>query len=107
MEKPQILKIDTLEDNWSDKDRVMLHACFQLLSNCVEQENLLDGDIDWNHTEATKAAQKEIQLLYDWWQKRKSIDKQNAIDLVLDKKQYEEDDAMLIRLIKIRRYLWT
>jgi hypothetical protein len=33
MEPSNILKIDTLDDSWRDKDSVMLHACFQLLKD--------------------------------------------------------------------------
>jgi len=52
MEPSNILKIDTLDKNWRDKDSVMLHACFQLLKDCVEKENLLDETItDWNADE--------------------------------------------------------
>ena len=32
------LKIKTLEKGWHDKDEVLLHAAFQLLTDFVEQE---------------------------------------------------------------------
>ncbi len=41
------LSIQSLNQDWCDKDVVMLHACFQLLKDCVEKEDLLSGHIDW------------------------------------------------------------
>ncbi len=84
---------------WCDKDMVMLHVCFQLLSDCVEEENLLDGHTDWGHTEETRKIKTEIESLYRWWNERKEND--------VDEQQYEKDNEMLIRLIKIRKHLWT
>jgi len=37
MEPSHTLKIETLNEQWRDKDSVMLHACFQLLKDAVEQ----------------------------------------------------------------------
>ena len=61
MEPSNILKIETLNDGWSDKDNIMLHACFQLLTDCVEKEKLLNGHTDWNYNEDFKAVKKEIE----------------------------------------------
>ena len=38
MQPANILKISSLGNGWRDKDSVLLHACFQLLSDFVEQE---------------------------------------------------------------------
>jgi len=65
MEPSNILKIDTLDENWRDKDSVMLHACFQLLKDCVEKENLLSGHTDWKADERHREAKKEIKELFD------------------------------------------
>jgi hypothetical protein len=101
MKHPGKLKIKTLSADWCDKDVVMLHACFQLLTDCVEKEKLLDGNTNWNHSKATKKVKAEITALYKWWTKRKEIENE------LEPKQYEMDNKMLIRLIKIRKHLWT
>lgn len=62
----KILKIDTLDKGWSDKDRVMLHAAFQLLVDFVEKER--PGQIvGWNSGPEHKHAWKEIRALYKWW----------------------------------------
>ena len=38
----RILKIDSLPNvkQWVDRDHIMLHACFQILQDCVEKENV-------------------------------------------------------------------
>jgi hypothetical protein len=62
------LTISTLKAGWHDKDKVMLHAAFQLLTDFVEQE--FPGKyIDWNHDAVHRRAWKEICDLYQWWTK--------------------------------------
>ncbi len=100
MEPSNILTIDTLDDNWRDKDSVMLHACFQLLKDCVEKENLLDGHTDWEFDKKHSLAKKEIQKLYDWWLSYTESS-------IPDYEGYEIENEMLLRLIKIRWALWT
>ena len=100
MKPSNILKIESLDKDWRDKDSVMLHACFQLLKDCVEKENLLSGHTDWNADEVHKAAKDEIEQLYDWWISHKETE----LD---DDESYELENKMLIRLIKIRWALWT
>jgi hypothetical protein len=101
MEPANVLKIESLSNVWRDKDDVILHACFQLLKDFVEQEKEIIKIIDWENDEETKNAKLVIDFLYNWWMKR--VDKDDD----LDGKQYEEDNQMLIKLISIRKYLWT
>ncbi len=51
------------------------------------------------------ATKTEIEELYDWW--KSTIEKDHATDSLLTKDKYQEESDMLIRLIKIRKYLWT
>lgn len=102
MEPSNLLKIDSLDDNWRDKDFVMLHACFQLLKDCVEQENLLTGHIVWNEDKRHQAAKVEIESLYNWWM---SYPNKQSGDL--NKEIFAEETQMLTRLINIRWALWT
>ena len=87
------LKIDSLPGSkiWIDRDHIMLHACFQILQDCVEKEDLL------NHCnyEAHKQQVDEVRFLYNWWMERKK----DWGD------EDTEDDEMLIRLMKIRTFL--
>ncbi|MBF0546713.1 MAG: hypothetical protein HQM08_19860 [Candidatus Riflebacteria bacterium] len=62
----KILKIHTLEKGWWDKDHIMLHAVFQLLSDFMEQEKP-DKIVDWSFDSKHKHAWKEIRSLYRWW----------------------------------------
>jgi hypothetical protein len=100
MEPSNNLKIDTLDENWRDKDSVMLHACFQLLKDCVEKESLLDGHTDWAADEKHCLAKKEIEELYDWWLSYTESD-------IPDDESFDIETKMLVRLVKIRWALWV
>lgn len=93
------LKIETLPPTkqWVDRDVIMLHACFQVLQDCVEKEKV---DTHCNY-KAHKTFVDEVRFLYKWWKKRKT----KPSTLVDD--QMKEDDEMLLRLMKIRTSLWT
>lgn len=105
MKHPETLRIKTISGSWCDKDIVMLHACFQLLMNCVEKENLLQEKQRSDDDESRKNIVSEIEALYDWWKKRRKAARKGLNEL--DPAQYAEDTAMLIRLISIRQHLWT
>lgn len=100
MEKGNVLKIASLPSDWVDKDIVLLHACFQLLKDYIEREES-QIPIDWNQTQEYQSAKTEIYLLYEWWINRP--DETNE----LDRQQFEIDTEMLVRLIKVRGFLWT
>lgn len=99
MEPANILKINTLGEGWTDKDNILLHACFQLLTDFVEQEMLVYDFPDWNEDEEMKEARKEIEDLYQWWQKWKNKDWLETDDSV--------ENENLKRLINIRKHMWT
>lgn len=54
------LRIDTLDENWWDKDHVMLHACFQLLVNFFEEEEPEEFVV-------FDEGLRELKRLYIWW----------------------------------------
>lgn len=95
----RILKIKSLpKKKWIDRDETMLHACFQILKDCVEKENV---DTHCNYEEH-KDFVDEVRFLNKWWKKRKRGHlHQNIV------KQMREDDEMLLRLMNIRTQLWT
>lgn len=96
----RILKIHSLPSSkkrtWVDRDEIMLHACFQILEDCVDKEKV---DKHCDH-ETHKHFVDEVRFLYKWWKKRRKA-------VRLEESQMEEDDEMLIRLMKIRTVLWT
>ncbi len=101
------LKIKSLDKGWHDNDAIMLHACFKLLADCIENEKLLSKKIfDWQHSEKAVKEKIELKFLYKWWKKRIKKESKSVI-ISAEEKQYKEDNAMLIRLIKIRHRLWT
>lgn len=106
MEPNNILKIESLDGNWSDKDNIMLHACFQLFVDCIEKENLNEMT-DWNHDDNYRYVKKEIDELYNWWKSRLEQEIREVVDPIWTENQHDNDTDMLIRLIKIRKYLWT
>lgn len=93
----RILKIHSLPPakEWIDRNEIMFHACFQILKDCVEKENL---DTHCNY-EAHKEFVDEVRFLYEWWNRR--------INKIYTEDQLKEDQEMLFRLIKIRELLWT
>ena len=93
----RILKIQSLpkkDKHWVDRDIIMLHACFQLLQDCVEIEEV---DTHCNY-ETHKEFVDEVRVLYKWWLIRKDLDKFD---------DDEKDTEMLVRLMLIRSSLWT
>lgn len=93
----RILKIHSLPNsrNWIDRDYLMLHACFQILTDFIEKEN---GDSNCDYEE-NKEFVDEVRFLYDWWKIRRD---EESLDI-----EFEKDDEMLIRLMKVRTQLWT
>lgn len=90
----RILEINSLpSEQWIDRDFIMLHACFQILQDCVEEEKI---DTDCNY-EIHKELVDEIRFLYSWWLVRKEVVFRDD----------DEDEVILNRLIKIRTSLWT
>lgn len=92
------LKINSLPPSkqWVDRDELMLHACFQILQDCVEKENV---DTQCSYEEH-KNIVDEIRFLYNWWLERKKT-------IYNDKLDDNLDNEMLDRLMKIRSFLWT
>lgn len=121
-----VVKITTLPPTWTDRPEVMLHANFQILVDYVEGEEPFKV-LNWDWCEEKKRSPRaEIESLYNWWkfERQKKIDSiaerfsveyqarglTNLAQSLLDEETaiYEkEDEENLIRLMKIRRILWT
>ena len=100
------LKIKTMDKGWCDKDILLIHACFQIFEDCVKEEKLFSDHRDWNANKKLIIDKKELKELYDWWKQRKRKEKKKRFDETAEP-QYTEDSQMLMKLIKLRRYLWT
>ncbi|MCE9530707.1 MAG: hypothetical protein K8T89_06210 [Planctomycetes bacterium] len=94
MKPANLLRIDTLDDEWRDKDMVMLHACFQILCDFIEKEQ---GE---NKVIAAPDRQGLVKL-YAWWKAR------NRDEANMSESEYAEDSWHLSQLIKMRPLLWS
>ena len=99
---------------WIDQDHRIFLACFKCLEEFVEKENpfeVTDYYNDKHHPESAQAGD-EIKLLYHWWKEGRFVEE---LEHKKNKNKpdwdyfgiYERETEMLIRLINIRRYLWT
>lgn len=108
MKPSNILHINTLSEEWCDKDGVLLHACFQLLTDFVEQETEFipefgnDSYTDWESDEKLRYAKKEMLELYHWWKAYQQ--QEHGLPTWEDD---ELENQMLKRLIDIRWAMWT
>lgn len=131
MQPANILKIKSLGKGWRDKDSVLLHACFQLLSDFVEQEIPKFPHINWNvsadtnntiikevqfddnatgakEPANTRDIKKEFEELYAWWQEwKKKDDTEKNSSFEEDHADYLKENEMLKKLIDLRMYMWT
>lgn len=108
MQPANILKIESLDEGWGDKDDVLLHACFQLLVDFYETELAVTGRfINWEATPATRQAREEIEQLYAWWQEWKKTATIKTHSFAEDATRYAKENEMLQRLIQVRGYMWT
>ena len=105
MDNANVLKIETLTDGWCDNDLIMLHACFQLLKHFVEDEKPFEF-VNWNQDDEHIFARKELELLYNWWEQRKQIEESLQMLNNRNHAQNIEDTEMLLRLVKLRTFLW-
>lgn len=119
------LKIKSLGKSYVDKDTLMLHACFQILVDFVNeeqpsikenQEPIIDNGFNLNlepalpiktlnknnEFQSADTIEQEIKFLYNWW-----IEKiENENNEIYDDDNLK-DKEMLHRLINIYDTLWT
>lgn len=100
-----LLHMSTLTEGWCDKDHVLLHACFQLITDFVEKELAESWWIHWDQDEDHAAAKKEIDILYAWWKEWQV--KLNDGSFHHDLADYQKENEMLKRLIEVRQFMWT
>ena len=113
-----VVRIKTLPPTWCDRDDVLLHAAFQILTDFVEKERPFEW-FDTKHSDHKKEWQT-IRELYAWW----TVARPARVDLLDTIKgrptgeQYDqcwkqedawraEDRKMLMRLVNVRGHLWT
>lgn len=100
-----ILDISSKENNWthgySDIRERMMYASFALLVQFVDIES---NDVCWEWNDDVLRVKVEMDLLYNWWK----YERPNRNWTAANHGQFEEEDSdNLMRLVKIREYLWT
>jgi hypothetical protein len=125
---------------WIDRDHAMFLACFKLLREVVEGENIFEHTV-WEDVPELC----EIKKIYEWWMKgreeehaaceelrdsippiefhvdelengfsRWATEREAALQhpnwekwVQMTDELAKKDDEMLLRLVQLRRYLWT
>ena len=105
MKKGNRLKIKTLPKGWCDNDSMMLHACFKLLTKFIDNEKPFKGP-EWEFNAEHRLAKLEMEVLHKWWKKRKKIKESDEMMNNRLHPQNIEDTEMLLRLVKVRPFLW-
>lgn len=98
-----VVYIRSLPPTWNDRDQVMLHAAFQLLTDFVDRERpdyktcSFDSLVlEYGDDSESIDTALQIRELYDWWQWRRH----NYHSLAAD------DDKLRL-LMNVRRKLWS
>jgi len=123
MKNPHTLKLKTIpqRSKWRENDNVILHACFAMLVDCIEKQHIFDRHIDWSANAQSRKAKAEMETLYHWWKEYYKDEERFGMQCASIKKapaskfsryvdvdkDYKEEDKMLHRLIKIRRFLYV
>jgi hypothetical protein len=70
--KGNLLKLQDIKKNneWCDKNRVLLLACFQILVDFIEKEKP-QRIVDYKSDKEHKRQWKELQTLYHYWKKER------------------------------------
>lgn len=62
-----ILKIKTLPPTWCDRNHLLVHAMFQILSDFIEKEKP-DLIIDWDSDPEHRQARDKMDEILNWWE---------------------------------------
>ena len=119
---------------WIDRDHAMYLACFKLLTEFVELEDPTVGqrtlddyrgepgvidDAEWEQYHKPSIVPQlerevEVRALYDWWKTTRKQEWDACYAMKSGQPMYDEmdrleekDEEMLMRLMKVRRTLWT
>jgi hypothetical protein len=118
-----IIRINTLPKTWSDESELLVHGMFAILEKFMAQNpsNIVDYS-----SEPYRTAWKELNEVWDWWKERDerglAISQAQALadsrrntvgyhemykELIeLENRFLQEEEEMLIKLIKNRHHLW-
>ena len=118
-----VLKYRNLTPGWHDVDTRILHACFDLFCDFVEQEKGLENlkfQIDWDGVDTrypdprspeqiqdAKDTYETAKELYDWWQKKIKDPEGQWWHHPNGDTVFKDEAYHLMQLMRIRDSLWT
>ena len=88
----KIKSLKPVKSYWVYSDDLMLHACFQILKDFVENKEF------YEQNRPKSDFVKDVMFLYNWWEIRKDKDR--------DTDKIDEDNEMLDKLMILRSELW-
>lgn len=115
-----LVRPKTLTLNYHDADTLILHSVMQILTDFYEDQ-IKTKRINWEATARYKDVYNQMEEIYYWWKDYNDIKKSlwdipdlpepeysNYIHEAQMKESKLEDqaDEMLIKLMKIRQFLW-
>lgn len=93
-----ILHIKSLPgDTQHDRDKILLHAIFQVLTDYVEKEYPFER-INWESDPEHSFAGREIKYLYEWWKLNKDFDSFAVFDNEFKELEAKHGQAITIGL---------
>jgi hypothetical protein len=73
----------------------------------TNEEYVKKDDPSFGQPSNQALAAKETLALYYWWKEERPKRYEASCTMEQEQEQEDEDTDMLIRLVKLRRYLWT
>lgn len=107
--------VKSLSPTWHDRDTLLEHAMFQILSDFITKERC-DEQVNWDGTPEHRKARDKMTELLNWWNntylKFDPYENKNPREdyksiAELEKEMSEELTKRLKEIIDIRDYLWT
>lgn len=102
-----------LPHTWVDKDNILVHAIFEILSLYLEKEKP-DEVVDWEWDPEYSQAWKDINELYHWWHETYVPWTKSNRDHQTNEEYNREDERMRLevnekckKVIELKDYLWT
>lgn len=118
-----VVKCQSLPRSWNDRDERILHCCFQILTDFIEQEQPWWMKENWTSIKNSMDAEyadevSQLKRLYYWWKfvyVKKYLEQEEIFlketDIVKLYEQemlfYNEETNKAIEILQLRKYLWT
>jgi len=121
-----VVKTELSPWTWHDCDEVLLYAMMAILVEYVERE-MPHGWTDWNNDDESRKAKSEIDAIYAWWKSYPSREAEIRVATAkwhdaseagendralfdrlhgLEDKLYAETEEMMVRLVKVKDWIW-